>query len=143
VRNSLRKNFFNDKSARPDAKSVLKTLGTSGKYWQEIREYAEKRFGPLTEEWKYYSPKFGWTMKLMSKKRNLLFFTAMEGRFRLAFVFGNKAVEAIERSDLPKKMKDEVKNATKYVEGRGLRLEVNDDKTVANVGKLLEIKVEN
>jgi hypothetical protein len=143
MENSLRENVFSDKSAKPDEQSVLKALGTSGKYWLGIRKYAEESFGPLTEEWKYYSPKYGWTMKLLSKKRNLLFFVAMDGSFRVAFVFGDKAVAAIEKSDLPKEVIDEIRNAKKYVEGTGLRLEVKDAKSAEIVKRLIQMKVEN
>ncbi len=129
MENSLRENVFNDKAAVPDGNSCLKALGKSGKYWGEIRNSAEESFGPLTEEWMYYGPKFGWTMKLLSKKRNLLFFVAMKGSFGVAFVFGDKAVAAIEKSGLPKKLIVELRNAAKYVEGRGLRLEIKDAKS--------------
>ena len=143
MEDSLRENVFNDKAAIPEGKSVLKALGKSGKYWGEIRKYAEESCGPLTEEWKYYSPKYGWTMKLLSKKRNLFFFVAMKGSFRVAFVFGDKAVAAIEKSDLPKDIIDEIRNAKKYVEGTGLRLEVKDAKSAAIIKRLIQMKVEN
>ncbi len=139
----MRENVFNDKSAKPDGKSVLKALGRAGNCWLEIRRYAEESFGPLTEEWKYYSPKYGWTMKLLSKKRNLLFFVAMDGSFRVAFVFGDKAAAAIKKSDLPKEIIDEIRNAKKYVEGTGLRLEVKDAKSAAIIKRLIQMKVEN
>lgn len=139
----MRENIFNDKSVKPDDKSVLKALGPAGKYWQDIRGHAEEVCGPLTVDWKYYSPKYGWTMKLLSKKRNLFFFVAMEGSFWVAFVFGDKAVAAIEKSGLPKKIIDEIRNATKYVEGRGLRLEIKDAKSSEIVKRLIKIKVEN
>ncbi len=139
----MSENAFNDKSVVPDGSKVLKALGRTGKLWLEIRRHVQEKYAPAIEEWKYYGPKSGWTMKLISKQRNLFFFTASEGGFRLAFVFGDKAVEQIEKSDLPKNIIDEVRNTTKYVEGRGLLLEVKDEKTVAAVKTLIKIKVES
>jgi len=96
-----------------------------------------------TEGWKYYGTKSGWTLKTLYKKRNLFFFTPFQGYFRIAFVFGDRAVAQILISDLPKAMIEEVKNAKKYAEGRGLRVEVKTHRDVESVKKLIAIKVMN
>jgi signal transduction histidine kinase len=44
---------------------------------------------------------------------------------------------------LPEVIKLELKNARKYSEGRGLRIEVKSAKDVENIRKLVEIKVKN
>ena len=88
------------------------------------------------EEWKYYGPKSGWTLKTLRKKRNLFFFTPHQGYFRIAFVFGDRAVAEILISDLPKAMIEEVKNAKKYAEGRGIRIDVKTRRDV-NLSKNL------
>ncbi|HEY9167118.1 MAG TPA: DUF3788 family protein [Candidatus Kryptonia bacterium] len=136
-------NPFPDKAVIPDEMKLLKILGDTGKFWREIRSYIEKDFGPVKSEWKFYSEKSGWTMKLLLKKRNLFFLSPVDGGFRMSFIFGDKAVSAIEESDIPKKIIDEVRNAKKYVEGRGIRMEVKSAKTVEIVKKLIKIKIEN
>jgi hypothetical protein len=52
-------------------------------------------------------------------------------------------VSAVEKSDLPKDIKNELKNARKYVEGRGIRIEVKSQKDVEHVKKLIDLKVSN
>ena len=118
-------------------------LGQSYKYWEEIRNTLENQYGPLIEEWKYYSATSGWTLKLLLKKRNLFFFAPCEKYFRLAFIFGDKAVSAVEKSDLPLKMVQELKSAKRYVEGRGLRLEIKKKTDVKNIITLVAIKINN
>ena len=118
-------------------------LGQSYKYWEEIKNSLENQYGPLIEEWKYYSVSSGWTLKLLMKKRNLFFFTPYEKYFRLAFIFGDKAVSAVEKSDLPVKMVQELKSAKRYVEGRGLRLEIKKKTDVKNIITLVAIKINN
>ena len=97
----------------------------------------------MVEEWKYYSPKSGWILKSLNKKRNLFFFTPCQKYFRISFVFGDKAVAAIEKSDLPAAMIEEIRKAKKYAEGRGLRLEARTSSDLEHVKKLLAIKVMN
>lgn len=136
-------NIFIDKSKKPDAQELRKALGTSYKYWEELKNSLVAEHGELIEEWKYYGQKIGWTLKLFYKKRNLFFFTAGDKYFRISFVFGDKAVAEIEKSDLPTKMIDELKSAKKYVEGRGLRIEIKKRGDVDNVKKLVAIKINN
>lgn len=139
----MEENVFNDKSVVPDGRDVLKTLGDAGGLWLELRRFVQENYGPAIEEWKFYGPKSGWTMKLVLPKKNLFFFIAMKGGFRLSFVFGDKAVEAIDQSDLPRAMIEEVKNARRYPEGRGLRIDVRDRRYLAAAKTLTRIKAEN
>ena len=135
--------IFLDKSLKPTNEMLSGALGQSYKYWEEIRNTLENQYGPLIEEWKYYSASSGWTLKLLLKKRNLFFFTPYEKYFRLAFIFGDKAVSAVEKSDLPVKMVQELKSAKRYIEGRGLRLEVKKKTDIKNIITLVAIKINN
>jgi hypothetical protein len=139
----MQEHIFIDKSVKPDNQKLSKALGASYKYWEEIKKSLTNEYGELIEEWKYYGQKMGWTLKLLLKKRNLFFFTAYDKYFRLAFVFGDKAVAEIEMSDLPKNLIEELRNARKYVEGRGLRIEVRKKSDIENIKKLVAIKVNN
>lgn len=118
-------------------------LGRSYLYWDELKKTLQGQYGPLTEEWKYYGGSSGWTLKLLLKKRNLFFFAPYEKYFRVAFIFGDKAVSAVEESDLPVKMIQELKKAKRYVEGRGLRLDIKKKADIKHVLTLVGIKIRN
>lgn len=136
-------NIFTDKLHKPTEQELTENLGTSYKLWEEIRKSLNDEYGQLTEEWKYYGHKYGWSLKLFYKKRNLFFFTVYGKYFQMGFTFGDKAVSAIEKSDLPKSIIEELKNAKKYVEGRGLRIEVKRRSDVKNIIKLVGFKINN
>jgi Protein of unknown function (DUF3788) len=135
--------IFLNKSVKPNNEMLSVALGQSYKYWEEIKKTLANQYGTQTEEWKYYGANSGWTLKFLFKKRNLFFFAPCEKYFRIAFVFGDKAVRAVEDSDLPPKMIQELKNAKRYVEGRGLRLEIKKKADVKHVITLVGIKVSN
>ncbi len=97
----------------------------------------------MTEEWKYYNQKSGWILKTLKKKRNLFFFIPVEGSFKITFIFGDRAVAAIEGSDLPEEIIDRLRNAKKYAEGRGIQLQVTSVADVENVKKLVEQKLQS
>ena len=131
-----------DKSKVPDDMQLAAVLGTRYKYWKELKSALEKNYGPFVEEWKYYGTSSGWTLKMLVKKRNLFFFAPYNKFFRIAFVFGDKAVSAIEKSDLPSAMVRELTEARRYVEGRGLRIDVTKRSSIAEIVKLVGFKIQ-
>jgi len=135
--------IFVDRSVKPTDAMLSKALGKSYELWEEIKMVLEESYGPLTEEWKHYGANSGWTLKLLLKKRNLFFFFPCEKYFRVGFVFGDNAVREAEQSNLPAAMIKELKEAKRYAEGRGLRVEVRKKTDVKNVLALTAIKVRN
>jgi len=136
-------NVFIDKLAKPNDQALVRALGKTYPLWAEIEKHIATTLGESIEEWKYYGMKSGWTVKTLYKKRNLFFFTACKGYFRIAFVFGDRAVAEIVTSDLPKAMIEEITNAKKYAEGRGIRIDVKTRRDVESVKKLIAFKVMN
>ena len=63
--------------------------------------------------------------------------------FKVAFVFGQKATDLILNSDITESIKTDLAQATKYAEGRGIRIEVNDDSKIKDIKKLVDIKLAN
>jgi hypothetical protein len=134
---------FEDKAVMPNDKMLAKALGKSNRLWQDIKKHLKAEYGELIEEWKFYGQKSGWILKTLRKKRNLFFFIPLKGSFQVSFVFGDKAVAVVEKSNLPKGLITELKNARKYAEGRGLRIDVKNSTDIENIKKLVEIKVNN
>jgi len=134
---------FEDKNTMPDDKMLAKALGKSNQLWQEVKKHLKAKYGELIEEWKFYGQKSGWVLKTLRKKRNLFFFIPLKSSFQVSFVFGDKAVAAVPKSGLPKKLITELKNARKYAEGRGLRLDVKNFADFERIKKLVEIKINN
>ena len=122
---------------------LSKALGDSNQLWKQIKKHLKTEYGQLTEEWKYYGQKNGWLLKTFRKKRNLFFLVPLEGSFRLSLVFGDKAVAAVQQSDLPKDLISTLKNARQYAEGRSLQIEVKSSDDVENIETLVRIKVNN
>jgi len=135
--------IFDDKSIKPEDDSLYEILGTTGKYWKELKKHLEEKYGPITEEWKFYSQKSGWTLKVLRKKRNLFFFTPIKDYFKISFVFGDKAVAVVEKSDLPVTIINTLVNARKYMEGRGIQIDIKLPEDLENVKNLVEIKINN
>jgi len=56
---------------------------------------------------------------------------------------GDKAVQEVEKSDLPEEIIEALKHARKYQEGRSIQIFVKTSEDFAHVEKLVEIKINN
>ncbi len=135
--------IFSDKQNQPTNEAIQTALGKTYSYLLSVEEHIRQAAGEVSREWKHYGKAGGWTLKLLTKKRNLLFISPAEGYFRVAFVFSDKAVDQILSGDFPDSIKEELASATKYVEGRGLQIEVHDLETAGLIRKLVSIKLDN
>jgi hypothetical protein len=135
--------IFNDKSAPPDEKQVAESLDKAYDLWGAFRTHLTVEYGDIHEEWKHYGKSSGWVLKSLLKKRNLFFFIPLVKSFRINFVFGDKAVAVIEKSDLPEDLKQSLREARKYMEGRGLQVEVSSMADVDLIKVLVAIKINN
>ena len=133
--------IFDDKSVVPDDSHLQEVLGEMFQLWMDIKEYILEKYSPVLEEWEFPGKKYGWSFRMKHKKRAILYLTPCQGYFRVAFVFGDKAVAAAEKSTLPKSILEELRSARKYVEGRGIRIEVKRKRDIGNIKKLIEIKI--
>ena len=134
---------FDYKEQQPTQKSLTKAIGPSAKCLAAVKQYICKQYGETIEEWKFYGKKYGWQLKTLLKKRNLFFVIPYKTCFKIGFVFGDKAVKVIEESDMSDELIEQVLNAKKYMEGRGLSFVVKDKTYLEDIKKLIDIKIEN
>ena len=134
---------FTDKSKLPGDRELAEALGETKQLWDQLKDYVKEIYPDIIEDWKHYGKNSGWTMKLLKKKRNLFFSYPGQGHFTVVFVFGDKAVQAVENSSLPRDIVNTLKEARKYAEGRGLQVIVKNRDDLEVVKQLITIKVEN
>ena len=139
----MARSVFDDKTKPPDDKSLGRALKDTRSVWEEIITHLDAEYGEIRKEWKHYSQKSGWVVKVIQKKRTLFYLIPHDGYFDLAFVFGDKAVAAAEQSTLPKKMLAELRDARRYVEGRGLSVPVKSSRALKSIKTLVAIKLAN
>ena len=127
--------IFDEKAFTPTDDMVAAALADSHSIWDELQNHVRENYPSITSEWKHYGKASGWILKLFSKKRNLLFFIPKDGCFRLRFGVSEKAVPCIEAADIPEEIKEAVRIATPYVEGRSFDLDISssDVKVMAYV----------
>jgi hypothetical protein len=132
---------FSDKAKEPELSSLFTVLGTSAELWKKVEQLLTEEPGNISFEWKHYGKNSGWTLKVLSKKRNLFFLLPRHGFIKLAFVFGERAVKEILESSFPDALKTTLSESRAYAEGRGLHFEIRSESDLEIFRKLLSVKI--
>ena len=135
--------IFGEKLVQPDEKQLKYALGKTYTIVEKIFNFLYSEYKDIKPEWKFYGKKHGWQLKIFYKKRNILFLLPYEGYFKIGIVFGDKAVDSIIQSKVPKNIKTDLLNAKKYVEGRGISFEVKEEVMFETIKELIKIKLNN
>jgi hypothetical protein len=143
-KSELPANAFIGNQNAPTEKEVASALGKMKTLWDQlITSLQSEEFKVRESEWKCPAPKYGWSLRLKRGGRNIIYLIPAVGTFRVAFTLGKKAVSAAMASDLPDGIKQVIKDAPVYPEGRGVRFEANSREDIAIVLKLARFKLEN
>jgi|SRR5579872_2400721 len=135
-------NAFAGRSESPSQAEVALALGKSQSLWQDLVSTLKQEC-QLTEEWGSSSAKAGWSLRLQSKKRNIVYLAPGKGSFLASFALGDKAIAAARKSKLPARVLKIIAEAKRYAEGTAVRMEVHKPVDVAAVQILAKIKLEN
>jgi hypothetical protein len=135
--------IFKDKAVEPTPNELKKALGNTFSIWQALADFTKKSYPGAIEEWSFSSPKYGWSFRIKDKRRVILYLLPRNKFFKVALVFGQKATDEILKSNVAENIKSEIQNAKVYAEGRGIRIEVNDDSLRGDIKKLISIKLAN
>jgi hypothetical protein len=134
-------NAFIGKPHPPTGNELAKALGPAVALWDRLLAELAGQHKLTVQEWNSYSPKAGWSLRLKSKDRNILYLGPCEGAFRVALVLGDKAVAAARQSDLPQSVIKLLNQAKRYAEGTAVRFETMKAKDIDSVVKLAGIKL--
>lgn len=134
---------LDDKSNKPNASSLKKVLGRSMSHWDGLVDHIASEYEPCDETWIFSGANWGWSLRLKQKKRTVLYMTPGKGMFIVGFALGEKAVKAAHEARLPSQLLAIIDGATKYAEGRAVRLDVKTKKDLKGAMKIAAIKMAN
>jgi hypothetical protein len=135
-------NSFIGKPSAPVTEELISALGPAAAVWHELVDwFAEQKVAE--QEWKSSGKKYGWSLRLKVKKRNIIYLSPCDGCFRVALIFGHKTMAAARQSNLAESTLKLLDEAPRYPEGTGLRLTVKSSGDLVEIRKLALIKLAN
>ncbi|HKJ42917.1 MAG TPA: DUF3788 domain-containing protein [Sunxiuqinia sp.] len=133
--------IFTNRTQHPTNQDLVNALGETYSIWESLRDFIFHQYPKGVEEWNYPGTNYGWSFRIKDKRRAIAYFLPREGFFKMAFIFGGKAMEKIVKSEVSPKIIADLKRAKAYPEGRGIRIEVKDESPVEDIKKLILIKL--
>ncbi|MDR0767509.1 MAG: DUF3788 domain-containing protein [Methanosarcinales archaeon] len=135
--------IFDDKAAIPNDEMVGAVLADTNAFWEKLKSYVIENYPGISQDWKFYSKKAGWSLVFKQKSRTLFYFVPCHEYFMIAFVLGEKAAKTAEQSSISEHIKKTIAAATPYVEGKSFFVDVKNEKDLESVYTLLKIKEES
>ena len=127
----------------PTDQELKEKLDTTFITWNKLKSYLNENLKAPGEEWNFPGKKHGWSFRMKSKKRNIIYFLPKEDFFQVAFVFGQKVTDKVLESSVADFIKTELQNAKVYGEGRGIRIDVENEDIMEDIKILIHIKLAN
>lgn len=135
-------NAFIGKTNEPTRAEVEEALGAKVKIWDEFIEWMSEKAGVSEQEWKgVVVKKYGWSLRLKKKGRNIIYLSPGKDCFMASFVLSDKALGEAKHAHLPKGVQDALEIAPRYPEGNGLRLLVRRESDLSAIRKIVTIKI--
>lgn len=135
---------FQEKDVKPSEQDLREPLKETLGLWQDLRKFVLSEYPKGILEWNYPGKKYGWSYRIKDKKRAIIYFLPRNKYFKVAFVFGQKAFDEVMKNKIISQgIKTSLREATKYVEGRGVRIEVRDSANFTEIQELIRIKLAN
>jgi hypothetical protein len=135
--------IFVDKKMIPTNENLKESLNGTYDLWKDLTGYVHLKYPSAVDEWKYSGDKYGWSFRIKDTKRVIVYLLPRDKFFKTAFVFGQKATDAVMNSRISENIKSELESAKVYAEGRGIRIDVENEKIINNIKKLIDIKIEH
>jgi hypothetical protein len=119
-------------------------LGNTEAEWDMLIQWMDKELDVREQEWKGVIPgKYGWSLRLKQKKRNIVYLSPCQGCFRVGFMLGDRAMETVRLTLFPAAVAKVIAEATHYPEGTGITLLVKRAQDLASIRRLAAIKVKS
>jgi len=134
-------NPFAGRLAPPEDAEVAAVLGEAKSVWDAWLGELASAYGARSTEWKSYSPKAGWSLRVWKGKRTIVWLSPREGFFVAAFILGEKAVASAAAAAFPTAIRQLLDEAPRYPEGRGVRLSLRKAADLATARRLTELKL--
>jgi hypothetical protein len=137
-------NAFIGKTAPPSPEELQAALGPTAAFWNDFVAWMASELGVTTQEWKGVLPdKFGWSLRLKVKARNIVYLSPYPGFFMAGFVLSDRAVKTAKEARFSAPVARAIADAPHYPEGTGLRLAVKTARDLPPLRKLAAIKLAN
>lgn len=132
--------IFDNKEIVPNEEDLKEVLKENINIWNQLIDYLEEEYGPLTSEWKFYSKNAGWTYRISNEKRNLIFLSPNDKYFIASINMSVNVSKILLDMDLPEEIKTIIKETKAYREGKSVLITIKNENDLENIKTMLNVR---
>ena len=132
--------IFDDKAIVPNDSMVDDAIADRKPLWDKMKSHVAENYQNISQEWKMYSKKAGWSLVFKQGKRTLFYFVPCENHFIIAFVLGEKAVSTAMQLSLSASTKEAISDADVCAMGHSFFVFVKSGQDMEDVIAILKVK---
>lgn len=136
-------NAFINRPTPPTDADLAAALGSAKAHWDDLLASLARDEITTGHEWKTHNAKWGWSLRVLKKKRTILWLAPGRDGFNVMFILGDKAVAAARAARLAMNIRHALATAPRYPEGTGLRLVAKSARDLPGLRRLAAIKAAN
>jgi hypothetical protein len=122
----------------PSEADMVAVLGDAYPAFQAL----VNRDGKGTAEWRRYTKRSPWVLKVSEGKRTLFYAQPESGSVRVTVLLGGRAVDAALAGQVSKRLHASIRKAKAYPEGRPVSVEIRRASDLAKVEELVAVKLQ-
>lgn len=136
-------NAFINRPTPPTDADLAAALGSAKILWDDLLASLARDEITTGHEWKSHNPKWGWSLRVLKKKRTIVWLSPGRDGFNVLFILGDKAVAVARTARLRMDVRHALATAPHYPEGTGLRLVVKSARDLPALRQIAAIKAAN
>ena len=130
---------FLDQGSAPARDDLLAGLGRARDRWVRLEDWVRDTYG-VEGEALYFGRDTGWSLRFRRSGKALLTLMPRAGAFRALVVVGPSAWDGARDLELTARVRAAWDQAHPYPDGRWLWLDVDDDRTVDDIERMVTLK---
>ena len=132
--------IFDNKATIPNEEMVATALADTNELWDRLQSHVKEHYQVTSRDWKFYSKKAGWTLRITGEKRNLIFFSPNDDYFLVTVNMSVKVSKIVLDLDISDTTKKLIKEAKPYAEGLSILIEVKKEEDLEDIKTILNIR---
>jgi hypothetical protein len=129
-----------DENIYPDENVLKAVLDQSYEAYTMLLELFNNH--GMVYEWRYYRDGKAWLCKVQKKKRTIIWMSAWNGFMQATIYFPEQYIESLYQLDIREEVKNRIRSTKNTGKSKPCIFEIRDEKNLADLEKVMKLKVE-
>jgi hypothetical protein len=135
----MAKGVFVEKNHRPTMQEIISVVGSKRSLWDDLSQFISANYG-MQGDLAFYGKNYGWAVRYRKGGKALVSMYPGKDAVTVQIVLGQAEAKKVSGVDLGANVRRVLDEAHNFPEGRWLFININSDKDLDDVKRLILIK---